>query len=200
MTDQELIDQFLHGDLHAFNTLVWRWQKPIYNFILRYIGDAEEAKDLCQKTFLQAYRHLKRLRDPARFKSWLYQISANLCRDEIKRRHRNHVYSLEAMQESGDAKSAPPLEVQQDDPDHPERHLRRVELEGMLQRALQLIPEEQRVVVIMKEYQGLKFTEIAQALDAPLNTVKSRMYYGLSALRKVLEKWHIDQEAIAYDL
>lgn len=197
MTDQELIDQFRGGNLHAFNTLVWRWEKPIYNFILRYVGDAEEAKDLCQKAFVQVYRHLPRLRDADRFKSWLYQISANLCRDEIKRRQRTPVYSLEALQE---AKGQNPVEVEDDGSDHPERHLRRVELEDLLKRALQQIPEEQRVVVIMKEFQGLKFTEIAEALDAPLNTVKSRMYYGLSALRKVLEGWHIDQEAIAYDL
>ena len=70
----------------------------------------------------------------------------------------------------------------------------------LLNRALQTIPEEQRVVIIMKEYQGLKFSEIAEALEVPLNTVKSRMYYGLNALRKVFDQWNINEEMVRYEL
>lgn len=199
MTDGELIDQFVGGNLHAFNTLVWRWEKPIYNFILRYVDDAEEARDLCQTTFVKVYRNLHRLRDRERFRPWLYQIAVNLSRDALKKRRRSPVYSLDALREtSSDGKTE--IATVPDTTHDPDRHVQQAEVVQWIRRALAQIPDEQRIVVIMKQFQGLKFTEIAEALDTPLNTVKSRMYYGLTALRKILEKWHIDQEAIGYDL
>ena len=77
MSDAELIEKFLNGDINAFNTLVWRWEKSLYNFILRYAGNRDEAKDFCQETFVRAYRNLKSLRDPHKFSSWIYRIVHN---------------------------------------------------------------------------------------------------------------------------
>lgn len=85
MTDTELIQKFLSGDIDAFNRLVWRWEKPIFNFILKMCCDFEASKDICQKTFIRAYKSLRKLKDHAKFKSWLYQIAVNLCRDEIRK-------------------------------------------------------------------------------------------------------------------
>ena len=82
----------------------------------------------------------------------------------------------------------------------PDSVVHRQNVKELLNKALQAIPAEQRVVVVMKEYQGLKFTEIAEVLKVPLNTVKSRMYYGLSALKKVFERWNIDEEMVRYEL
>jgi RNA polymerase sigma-70 factor (ECF subfamily) len=83
---------------------------------------------------------------------------------------------------------------------HPDRVVSRNELRDILEKVLQEIPEEQRVVVVMKEYQGLKFTEIVEVLGVSVNTIKSRMYYGLSALKKILAQWQIDEEVMLYDV
>lgn len=202
MNDRELIERFLRGEVEAFNTLVWRWQKTIYNFILRDIGNREEAHDLTQQVFVRVYRNLDKLKDRDRFSTWIYQIAANLCRDLIKQRRRRSVQSLEAMQEAGALELAtnPALTLHAENEQHPDRIVSRSQLRDLLERALQEIPEEQRVVVIMKEYQNLKFTEIAEILGAPVNTVKSRLYYGLNAMKKVLGRWQIDEEVVNYEM
>jgi len=192
MTDATLIDQFNNGQKTAFNIIVKRWECPVYNFILRYIGDADEARDLCQKTFIRAYRNLPTLREPDKFTSWIYQIALNTCKDESRRR--THL-SFEALQDiaSPTLPSTPPATF-------PDALAHQQSVREVLNRALQTLPEEQRVVIIMKEYQGLKFTEIADTLKTPINTVKSRLYYGLSALKKIFEQWHITEDMMRYDL
>ncbi|MDZ7290183.1 MAG: sigma-70 family RNA polymerase sigma factor [candidate division KSB1 bacterium] len=207
MTDGDLINKFLDGPgtaegMNAFNMLVWRWEKPIYNFILRYLGRRDEARDLTQQVFIKVYRNLSRLKDRERFSSWIYQIAVNLCRDLIKQHRRHQSYSLENLQENGalDDAAHPGLTLLPEAALHPDKVVSRNELRDILQKALQEIPEEQRLVVIMKEYQGLKFTEIAEALGVSVNTIKSRMYYGLSALKKILAQWQFDEEAMLYDV
>jgi len=108
MTDAELIQKFLDGNTEAFNTLVWRWEKNVYNFVLRYLGDREEAKDVCQQTFIRAYRKLRHLRTPEKFSTWLYQIALNICRDEIKRRRNHRTLSLERLHEHRNGESRRP--------------------------------------------------------------------------------------------
>lgn len=200
MTDIQLIEKFLDGEVHAFNTLVWRWEKSLYNFILRYVGDREEAKDLCQKTFIRVYRNLRGLRDPNKFSSWIYQIAINICRDELKRHGRNNTFSLESLQEKNNDHTAMIKELETNSTIDPDEAVLNQDLRDLLHRALRQIPEEQRLVIIMKEYQGLKFTEIAEILQTSVNTVKSRMYYGLGALKKVFKKWKISEEMLKYEV
>lgn len=200
MTDAQLIKNFLDGDVNAFNTLVWRWEKNLFNFTLRYVGDPEDAKDICQKTFIRVYRNLAKLREPDKFSTWMYQIAVNLCRDELKRKNRRGFFSLDILRET---RSGIEKELERE-PSYgygePDKELQNIDLRDVLNQALQSIPEEQRVVVIMKEYQGLKFTEIADILEMSTNTVKSRMYYGLRAMRKVLKKWKINREILSYEM
>jgi RNA polymerase sigma-70 factor (ECF subfamily) len=156
VNDADLIQRFIAGQSQAFNTLVWPWQGRLYNLVLRYIGDPEEARDLCQQSFIRAHRQLHRLRDPERFATWLYQIAANTCRDHLRRR-KPHV-SLDAYQEE----NGQPHPALTDDARHsPADELYRGELRAVLNRALQLLPAEQCVVVVLKEYQGLKFAPAA---------------------------------------
>ena len=191
MTDAELVRRFRGGDPQGFNALAGRWQGRLYNFILRYSGDREEARDLCQKVLVSAYRNIRRLRDPEKVSTWLYQIAVNTCRDELRRRRRHPVISLESL-EHGDGRGNPALRSSSS----ADAALQARDLRDLLNRALQSIPEEQRVVVLMKEYQHLKFTEIAAVLELPLNTVKSRLYYGLNNLRKLLSQWGVTEETI----
>jgi RNA polymerase sigma-70 factor (ECF subfamily) len=199
MTDQALINKFLDGDVAAFNTLVWRWEKPIFNFAYRYVGGVETAKEATQQTFIRAYKNLHRLNDTARFSTWLHQITLNICRDELKRQKRIFV-SVEGLQSDTESGSSLPRELWDTPGDRPDSNTHNAQLADILKRALRSLPEEQRVVVVMKQYQGLKFSEIADILKEPINTVKSRMYYGLSALRRILKEWDIDQEAIGYEV
>ena len=196
MVDAQLIEKFRDGDIDAFNLLVKRWEKNVFNFVLRYMGDREESKDVCQQTFVRTYRKLNRLKEPEKFSTWLYQIAINICRDELKKRNRRKTHSLQQLEDKSNGLENHLSKLNPGDRTHPENEVYQNDLAQLLNRALQTIPEEQRLVIIMKEYQGLKFTEIADVLKTPVNTVKSRMYYGLRALRKVFEKWNIQEEML----
>ena len=200
MSDAELIEKFLKGDISAFNSLIGRWEKRLYNFILRYLGNRDEAKDLCQETFIRAYRNLKFLRDPQKFSTWMHQIALNTCRDHLKKCQRRNTFSLNGFHNPEETAANPEIEMEKTTVSDPDMAAQNRDARELLNKALQSIPEEQRVVIIMKEYQGLKFTEIAGALDISVNTAKSRMYYGLSALKKVFDQWDIDREKIIYEM
>lgn len=178
-SDEYLLEMALQGDDVSFGELVGRWQRRIFGFICRYVGNSEEAQDLTQDTFTKAYQNLDRLSDPARFSSWVYKIALNECRMRFRREGKMQRMPLEEYLESGRA---------QVDEETPERTLASKEAASALRRAFEDLPEEQRAVILMKEYQGLKFHEIADVLDVPLSTVKSRMYLGLKTLRKLMEK------------
>ncbi|MBN1155140.1 sigma-70 family RNA polymerase sigma factor [candidate division KSB1 bacterium] len=197
MTDAQLIEKFLAGEISGFNTLVWRWEKRMFNFIYRYLGDFELSKDVSQKVFIKVYKNLRHLKSPEKFQSWIYQVAANLCKDEIKSLKRRSAISIESIQENNTESN---YNIVQPEKGQPDTNLNHVELQELIKQALQVIPEEQRVVIIMKEYQGLKFVEIAEVLGEPLNTVKSRMYYGLNALRKVFDRWNISKEVLQYEV
>lgn len=196
MTDAQLIEKYLSGDISGFNTLVRRWEKLLFNFVYRYLGDFELAKDVTQKVFIRIYKNLHKLKDHSKFSNWIYTIASNLCKDELKKRKKNNSISLDQINEANDNN----LDLAQESSVLPDAQLNQIQLEQLMKQALQAIPEEQRVVIIMKEYQGLKFIEIAEVLGEPLNTVKSRMYYGLNALRKVFSRWNISKEVLQYEM
>lgn len=163
--DRSVIERVLRGDTEAFNILVRQWEKPIYNFILRMIGDRDEAMDLSQDCFMKAYRELAALKDRDRFSSWLYRIAHNTCLSRI-RKNRGRTWT-ELDPETGSEHAAP-------------------ENRMAVHRALQDLPADQREAVVLKVFHGLKFEEIAVIQDAPVSTVKSRLYMGFEKLRGIL--------------
>lgn len=189
MEDAQLVQDFLGGNHHAFNVLIKRWQDKIHHFAYRYFASADDAAEITQKTFIKAYQKLNTLEDPSKFSSWLYRIANNLCLDELKRAGRKRATSLEAL------KTAPQTEVSSS----ADEKLVRNEALVLLHKALLQLPVDQRMVVIMKEYEGMTFREIAGILDESENTVKSRMYYGLRTLKKTFDSWNINQEVFNYD-
>jgi len=200
-SDAELIQRFRHGQLHSFNLLVWRWQKPIFNFLYRFLSNQQDAEDACQKTFLKVYQKLSALKETDKFRLWLYQVAANEARDQLRQRKRQPQVSLDAISESrSDAEAGGSPEYS--DPATPEtdRNLYLTELRQIFAGAMKEIPAEQRVVIVMKIYQGLKFIEIAEILQESQNTIKSRMYYGLKTLRQVLQKQNFSEEVLNYEL
>ena len=180
-TDEELVAAFQDGDASAFDHLVRRWDRRIHGAIYRVVGADEDARDLCQEAFLKAYRGLGTFKREARFSSWLYQIALNVCRDRIRRRKGKVAVSLDELEETSDVRlraSAPsPLDL-----------VERRDLKRLVERAMATLTEDEREVIVLKEYQGLTFPEIAETLAIPQSTVKTRLYRGLSQLRHRLER------------
>ena len=180
VTDQHLIERVLGGESEAFGTLVHRWERHIYGLTLRMLGHSEDARDATQETFISAYTNLKHFRGDAKFSSWLYRIALNVCHSRLRRRSRRADASLEEQyEEVGFEPSAPGAGA--------DEALFDEQVGAHVRRALGAIPAEMRQVIVMKEYQELKFHEIAEILDIPVSTVKTRMYTGLKELRKRLE-------------
>ena len=179
-SDERLLELALQGDTASFGELIERWQQKIYAFICRYVGNVEEAQDLTQDTFTKAYRNLGRLSDPARFSSWLYKIALNECRMRFRRQRKLQPVSLQDYQDLSERN----LKA---DTATPEAEFATKESIRLLREAFGDLPEEQKAVILMKEYQELKFHEISEILGVPLSTVKSRMYLGLKTLRKLME-------------
>jgi len=181
-TDEELVARSRGGDLESFNQLVLRWERPIYALAYRVIGREEDARDVAQETFLRAFRALSGFKGQAKFSSWLYRITLNLCRDWIRRERRTPVAQmpegLDLIEMAGEATPSESIEDL----------VARKEIGRAVARAMATLPEEQRTAIILKEYHGLTFQEIADLLDCPLSTVKTRLYQGLSVLRKQLDR------------
>ena len=173
-TDEELVARSQGGDLDSFNQLVVRWERPIYALAYRTIGREEDARDVCQETFLRAFRALKG------FSSWLYRITLNLCRDWIRRERRQPIAQAPEGVELLD------LASEQSPSESIEDLVARHEISQAVARIMADLPEEQRTAILLKEYHGLTFQEIADMLDCPLSTVKTRLYQGLSVLRRQL--------------
>jgi RNA polymerase sigma-70 factor (ECF subfamily) len=179
-TDEELVARSIGGDADSFNELVLRWERPIYALAYRTIGREEEARDVCQETFLRAFRALPGFRGQAKFSSWLYRIALNLCRDWVRRERRNNtVQAPEGTDLMEMAAAAEPSESIED-------LVARRDLGRAIERLMARLPEEQRTAIVLKEYHGLTFQEIADLVGCPLSTVKTRLYQGLSVLRREL--------------
>ena len=180
-TDEELVARTVAGDADSFNQLILRWERPIYALAYRVIGRDEDARDVCQETFLRAFRALPGFKGQAKFSSWLYRITLNLCRDWIRRQRRTPVVSAPEGVDIVELASAQgPVESIED-------LVARKQLSRTVGEAMRFLPEEQRTAIILKEYHGLTFQEIADLQGCPLSTVKTRLYQGLSVLRRQLE-------------
>jgi len=181
-TDEELVARSIDGDTDSFNQLVKRWERPIYALAYRTIGREEEARDVCQETFLRAFRALKGFKGQAKFSSWLYRITLNLCRDWIRRERRQPIAQAPEGVDLVD------LASEQSPSESIEDLVARREISQAVARVMAELPDEQRTAIILKEYHGLTFQEIADMLDCPLSTVKTRLYQGLTVLRRQLDR------------
>jgi len=179
-TDEDLVAAFQDGNAAAFDELVARWDRKIHGAIYRIVGANDDARDLCQEAFLKAYRGLGTFKREARFSSWLYQIALNVCRDRIRRRRGKTALSLDEVEDARDGglrtPGPSPLDL-----------VEARDLRHLVAGAMATLRAEEREVVILKEYQELTFPEIAEVLDVPLSTVKTRLYRGLAQLRHELE-------------
>jgi RNA polymerase sigma-70 factor (ECF subfamily) len=163
--DRDLIAKARKGDVEAYNLLVSRWEKRVFNYLLRLVGNREDALDVSQEAFLKAYQSLPKLDDPQRFGAWLFRIAHNEAFSLLRRRKPEGEMPFERGAPARGAELLP------------------IELSMAVETALGRLTEEQREAVLLKIYQGFKFEEMAEILSCPVSTVKSRLYTGLELLK-----------------
>ncbi|SIN92305.1 RNA polymerase sigma-70 factor, ECF subfamily [Singulisphaera sp. GP187] len=174
--DKSLIDACRAGNTEAFGVLVTRYQDRLYPTIFRLTGCADEARDLLQDAFLRAFEKLDRFQGESSFYTWIYRIAVNLALSG--RRRRRPVLRLNL--DSGSAPIDPPYDVAESDPSAP---LQRAERDRLIQDALNALAADHRAVVVMKEFDGLQYEEIAAMLEVPIGTVRSRLHRARCELR-----------------
>ena len=179
MTDEQLVALSQEGSSGAFNSLATRVEASVYRFVLRTLGNPEDARDICQETFLRAFENITRLRDGAKFKSWVHHIAMNLCRDRFRSAgYRSRPKSLD----DPEIQQGP---VQKELSDRGGGgHDHRTHLIRVLEDALRRLPEEQRTAILLREYHGFTSEEIGEITGVPSTTVRTRIFYGLRAMRK----------------
>jgi len=185
MADEErrLVEVAQRGDVESFNGLVHLYEGRVYNLCYRMLGDADSAADAAQDAFLSAFRNLRSFRGGS-FRSWMLRIATNTCYDALRARKRRPSVSLDL--ETQDEEDSAPLQIA-DTGESPDDFALRRELAAAIQDGLTVLPDEQRIVLILSDIQGLAYEEIAQITNSNLGTVKSRLSRGRARLRDVLK-------------
>ncbi len=185
--DAELMLAFRGGDARAFESLVQRHQRGIFNFILRSVRDRGKAEELLQEVFLRVVRAKDRYERTAKFTTWVYAIARNLCVDESRRaRFRDH-QSLDAQRPGRDGDGGATLLAKMPAPQVPtDEAAEAPTLRKRMSAAIDALPDDQREVFLLRQLSGLSFREIGETLGVPENTIKSRMRYALEKLREHL--------------
>ena len=170
--DRDLIAKARRGDVESYNLLVSRWEKRVFNYLLRLVSNRpnsrEDALDLCQDVFLKAYQNLPKLDDPARFSGWLFRIAHNEAFSLLRRKRPEADLESQSLPAESGGQLFP------------------LELSLAVDGALKRLSDDQRAAVLLKVYQGFKFDEMADILDCPVSTVKSRLYTALDLLKSIL--------------
>ncbi|GAB4175982.1 MAG: RNA polymerase sigma factor RpoE [Wenzhouxiangellaceae bacterium] len=181
-TDQLLVERVQKGDKRAFDLLVGKYQHKIVSLIMRYVPDHAEALDIAQESFIKAYRAIKRFRGDSAFYTWLYRIAINTAK--------NHLVAQSRRPPLGDidAQDAEQFSIESrlKDRGSPEHELLRLEIERTIEDAIDALPEELRVAITLRELEGMSYEEIAQAMDCPIGTVRSRIFRAREAIDKRL--------------
>lgn len=186
--DEALMLRYQQGDRAAFAALVRRHQSPLFNFALRQVRAPELAQDIVQETFVRVVQKATDFKHEARFTTWVYTITRNLCIDHLRKGAlRKHPSLDESRGEEGEG---PTLGEQTADPRASvEREATGTELKTRILRAVDKLPDDQREVFLMREVSNLPFKEIADITGVPENTVKSRMRYALERLQEALAEY-----------
>jgi RNA polymerase sigma-70 factor (ECF subfamily) len=171
--DADLIASARRGDVEAYNLLISRWEKRVYNYLLRLVGNREDALDLSQDVFLKAYQNLRKLEEPGRFAPWLFRIAHNEAYSLFRKRRPEVETEAEPEGTEGEITVAG-------------SGVFPIELSLAVATALDRLSGDQREAVVLKIYQGFKFEEMAEILDCPVSTVKSRLYTALDVLKAEL--------------
>jgi RNA polymerase sigma-70 factor (ECF subfamily) len=181
-SDEQIVQRALSGDADAFGEIVQRWERRIFALAFGMLGREEDARDATQETFFAAFRNLRNFRGEAKVSSWLHRIAINQC---ITRQRRARVRGETALEDETSSEGATFLAPAHQSPAQTAESRERIKI---VRRAVSALPPELREVIVMKEFEELTFQEIADVLELPLSTVKSRLYTALRQLRMRLER------------
>jgi RNA polymerase sigma-70 factor (ECF subfamily) len=188
-SDEELLARFCRGQSEAFGTLVRRYERELYGYLRRYLGDSDLAEDVFQNTFLQLYLKSNQYETGRPVRPWLYTIATHQAIDALRRNGRHQALSLDqSQQELPDGEVRSLLELLEARGPGPLEEAQSAENRERVRASVDRLPEFLRQVVILAYYQGLKYREIAEILDIPVGTVKSRLH---AALVKLQEAWGV---------
>jgi RNA polymerase sigma-70 factor (ECF subfamily) len=177
-SDDLLVQLSKAGDRDAFNELIKRYESKIYSIAYRFSGNHSDAGDLAQEAFIKAFRGLNSFRGDASFATWIYKILSNVCRDEIRKQQRHKLVSLDDLTiHSGNSSYLISTELS------PQDYLEKIEIQNLVQEQLNSLPSDQRLILVMRELQGMTYEEIAKEMDCNLGTVKSRLSRARQSLK-----------------
>lgn len=186
-SDEDLLARFQRGQTEAFGALVRRYERELYGYLRRYLGDSTLADDVFQNTFLALYTKVGQYQPGRPVRPWLYTIATHQAIDALRRSNRHQALSLDQGREKRpDGEFQGLMELLEARTPGPVEHLQGEELRERVRASVDRLPEFMRQVVILAYYQGLKYREIAEILDIPVGTVKSRLH---AALVKLHEAW-----------
>lgn len=181
--DQDLVRRVQLGDKSAFDLLVIKYQHRIVHLVNRYVKDPSEAQDVAQDTFIKAYRALGDFRGDSAFYTWLYRIAINTAKNYLLSRSRRHFdYEID-VQDAEQVENAAQLK----DMDTPDNLLMNEQIVKVIKTAIEKLPEEMRIAITLREFEGMSYEEIAEAMDCPIGTVRSRIFRAREAIDEKLK-------------
>ena len=184
-SDLVLVKRVQRGDKSAFDLLVRKYQHKVVKLVLRYVRNPAEAEDIAQEAFIKAYRALPQFRGDSAFYTWMYRIAINTAKNSLASRDRSPIaYDLDLT----DPEESHSVQTKLQDPDTPEGMALTEEIRGIVNSAIEGLPEELKTAIVLRELDGLSYEEIAAAMDCPVGTVRSRIFRAREAIDKRLRE------------
>lgn len=176
--DEEIVSRVQKGDKAAYNLLVIKYQHKIVQLVNRYVKDASEAQDVAQDAFIKAYRAIDSFRGDSAFYTWLYRIAINAAKNYLLSRSKRNVENHIDVQDAEQVENAPQLQGMET----PEQLLLSDEIMNTIQVAINELPDEMRTTIMLREFEGMSYEEIAMTMDCPVGTVRSRIFRAREAI------------------
>lgn len=188
-SDVSLMLEFQKGDISSFEKLVQKHKESIINIIYQFIGERDEAEDLAVEVFLRVYRAAKKYQAKAKFTTWLYKITTNLCLNEIRKKAKLQTISLSKPISAGEEKEEELIEKIADAAPSPQQILEKKERNALIRKAIDSLPAKQRMATILQIYEGLSYKEISRILGCSVKSVERRLYWARTNLKERLSSY-----------
>lgn len=171
VSEKKIIEKVLGGDANAFEELVLKYEKTVYNLALRMVGDRDDAFDMTQEAFIKAYGSLSSFRGDSKFSVWIYRITTNVCLDFLRSKSRKQQVSLTVSDDDEDAQ----LDIPDPKADPEQQLIKKISMQSV-EEGLKTLPDKQRQILVMRELGGMSYAEIGKVLSLEEGTVKSRIF------------------------
>jgi len=188
-SDVSLMLEFQKGDISSFEKLLQKHKESIINIIYQFIGERDEAEDLAVEVFLRVYRAAKKYQAKAKFTTWLYKITTNLCLNEIRKKAKLQTISLSKPISAGEEKEEELIEKMADAAPSPQQILEKKERNALIRKAIDSLPAKQRMATILQIYEGLSYKEISRILGCSVKSVERRLYWARTNLKEKLSSY-----------